>query len=58
MASKNFFFSNNLIELSKKAAGGISRSDVPIYNPNDAIKNPYEMDIGKKEKEDLKWLLG
>ena len=45
------------IELSKKAAGGISRSDIPIYNPSDVSKNPYEMDIGNKEKENLKWLL-
>ena len=45
------------IELSKKAAGGISKSDIPIYNPSDAIKNPYEMEIGNKENENLKWFL-
>jgi hypothetical protein len=29
----------------------------PVYNPTPLKKNPYEMEIGNKEKEDIKWLL-
>ena len=42
--------------LTKNSLEHIS-SYQPVYSPDTGVKNPYEMNIGNKEKEDLKWLL-
>ena len=44
------------MNLTKSSLSNI-QSYAPVYGANNGIDNPYEMDNGKGQKEDLKWLL-
>jgi hypothetical protein len=47
------------IDLTKAMLGSahVAKHEA-VYTPNHLKKNPYELDMGRGEKENLHWLLG